>query len=56
MSAGRDINSSEWGIALVMDVSSLTAPKRYKEHPKHKLVSAFCRKVTTDRCAVDFES
>ncbi len=55
MSVGEDVAGSEWDMALVMDVESLAALKRYKENPKHRLVSEFCSSIRTDRCAVDFE-
>ena len=55
MSVGNDINNSEWDMALVMDVESLEALKTYKEHPKHKVVSAFCSRIRLERSAVDFE-
>ena len=55
MSIGQDVNNSQWDMALVMDVESLDALNRYKEHPKHKRASQFCKRIRTDRCAVDFE-
>ncbi len=55
LSVGNDVNASEWDMALVLDVKSIEALNRYKEHPKHKIVSDFCKRIRTDRCAVDFE-
>lgn len=55
MSAGEDLNDSDWDMALVMDVESLDALSRYKEHPKHQIVSKFCSRIRIKRSAVDFK-
>ena len=55
MSVGYDVNHSEWDMALVLDVKSLDDLGIYKAHPKHQIVSQFCKRIRIDRCAVDFE-
>lgn len=55
MTVGEDINDSNWDMALVIDVVSLKALSRYKNNPKHKLVSEFCMRIRDDRASVDFE-
>lgn len=39
-------------IAVFKDAEAL---KRYKEHPEHKKVSAYCKMVRESRTVVDFE-
>ena len=54
MSVGKNINSSAWDMALVMDVESPEALETYKNHPKHKLAAEFSKRISAEVHSVDF--
>ncbi len=47
-------SDSSYDMIMISTFDSLEALDTYKNHPEHKKVSAFCKKVRESRVAVDF--
>ena len=54
---GKDVLHSEmsYDMALIMEFDSAEAMEHYKNHPEHKKVSQYVKKVRCARACVDFE-
>lgn len=53
--AGKNVNGGEFDAVLVSKFDSFADLEIYKNHPEHVKVSALCKKIRTERQAVDFE-
>ena len=50
-----NVGEGNYDAVLVSEFESLEALDTYKNHPRHKAVSALCKSIRTDRVAVDYE-
>jgi hypothetical protein len=55
LTAGSNVVTGNWDVALVADFADAAALDAYAVHPAHQEVVAYVRSVTADRVAVDFE-
>ncbi len=53
---GRNVvnPSSNWDVALTIDVADVAALERYQVHPAHQEVAGFIRSVVSERSCVDY--
>lgn len=47
------VTGSAYDAALIAEFDSLADVERYKNDPRHLAVSALCKAIRTDRCAID---
>jgi len=50
-----NVGQGNYDAVLVSEFESLEALDAYKNDPRHKVVSALCKSIRTDRVAVDYE-
>ena len=49
------VENADYDALLISDFDSLEDLNIYKKDPRHVAVSALCKKIRTDRSAIDFE-
>lgn len=49
------VKHSAFDAVLISDFDSLEDVQRYKNDPRHLAVSALCKSIRTERCAIDVE-
>ena len=49
------VPGSAYDAVLVSEFDTLEDVARYKNDPRHLAVSALCKEIRTDRCAIDVE-
>ena len=49
------VENSSYDAVLVSEFDSLEDVHRYREDPRHQAVSALCKSIRTNRCAIDIE-
>lgn len=49
------VSGSAYDAVLISDFDSLEDVEIYKKDPRHVAVSALCKAIRTDRCAIDVE-
>lgn len=47
--------ANDYHACLIADFDDMDAVNRYRDDPRHKEVSRFCKSIREARCAVDFE-
>ncbi len=50
-----NVGPGNYDAVLVSEFASLEDVETYKNDPRHKMVSALCKSIRTDRVAVDYE-
>ena len=46
---------SQYDAVLISEFDSFAGLEQYKNDPRHKAVSALCKKIRTDRVSIDYE-